>query len=105
MYVCTYALYNAILLYPCMHVMKNAVCIGGGRVRIFTTDREWCYQRIANNGLCNCTSSDDYRTRTWPKSRQQKDISFQSRQYGLRSGNTRCMEPSLVFQEVDAASS
>ena len=39
-------------------------------------DREWCYQRIANNGLCNCTSSDDYRTRTWPKSWQQKDISF-----------------------------
>ena len=34
-------------------------------------DREWCYQRIANNGLCNCTSSDNYHTRTWPKSWQQ----------------------------------
>ena len=47
------------------------------------TDREWCYQRIANNGLCNCTSSDDFRARMCPTSWQQKDISFQSRQYGV----------------------
>ena len=70
MYVCIVQCYTTLPMHACIKTQ----CAYGGRVRIFTTDREWCYQRIANNGLCNCTSSDDYRTRTWPKFWQQKDI-------------------------------